>query len=286
VLTLAGAAGSYGRSHVMAQLEARRWQRPAPRVVVLHNGPLTDQQRMWVALLAAPPGSALGGLTAAGLDGLQGFADAVTVVIGNAARRPQLDWVKVWRSTQLSNADVHPLREPRRTRLARSVVDAASDAVAPSRARAIVLAACQQRLVTAAHLSDALSRRGPCSHRRLIAESVVDAEGGVESLPERDFDVICRRRNLPSPARQGVLRRSDGRYYLDRRWEAYGLACEIQGLPHLDVSQWGDDLDRQNEIVILGPRLLFFSSFAVRHLAERVADQVERGLRRGGWRGP
>lgn len=283
VLPLAQAACVYSRSHIRAQLDAGRWQRPARKVLVLHNGPLTYEQRLWVALLASPKGSALGGITAATADDLQGFTDAPTVVIPDGARRPQLDWVKVWRSTQLSAADVHPLRQPRRTRLPRSVVDAAADDGPPNRARALILASCQQRLVVPAHLRDALSRRGNCRHRPLIAESIDDAQGGVQSLPEREFDLIWRCRHLPPPTRQAVLRRGDGRYYLDRRWERFGLACEIQGMPHLDVAQWDDDLDRQNEIVILGPRLLFFTSYAVRHLSDRVGDQLERALIRGGF---
>jgi hypothetical protein len=103
-------------------------------------------------------------------------------------------------------------------------------------------------------------------------------------LPERDFDLVWRRRGLPAPDAQSRLRRSDGCYYLDRRWTAFGVGVEIQGLPHMAVSQWDADLDRQNEIVILGPRLLFFTSYAVRHLAARVGNQLERALIRGGWR--
>jgi hypothetical protein len=284
VLRLSFAATLYSRSHIRAQLQARRWQRPARSVLVLHNGPLTDDQQLWVALFACPPGSALAGLTSANLDGLQGFDSEVTVVIPDGGRKPALEWVRCWRSTQLSSSDVHPLRLPRRTRLPRSVLDAASDQRSPSRARAVLLATCQQQLLKPQHLTDSLARRGPCRHRALIDETITDAASGVASLPERDFDLIWRRRGLPAPDRQSRLRRSDGCFYLDRRWTQYGVALEIQGLPHMAVSQWDADLDRQNEIVILGPRLLFFTSYAVRHLAARVGSQLERALIRGGWR--
>ena len=59
--------------------------------------------------------------------------------------------------------------------------------------------------------------------------------------------LIWRRRHLPPPTRQAVLRRADGRYYLDRRWER-----------------------------------LFFTSHAVRQLSDRVGEQLERALSRGG----
>lgn len=58
-----------GEPYVRAQLMARRWTMPLPHVVVTHNGPLTEEQRMWVALLGAPPGAMLHGLSAAVSDG-------------------------------------------------------------------------------------------------------------------------------------------------------------------------------------------------------------------------
>ena len=229
VLRLSFAATLHTRSHIRAQLEAGRWQRPARSVLVLHNGALTADQQLWVALFACPPGSALAGLTAANLDGLQGFSSQVTVVIADGARKPPLDWVRCWRSTRLSSADVHPLRLPRRTRLPRSVLDAASDQRSPSRARAVLLATCQQQLLKPEHLTDALARRGPCRHRALIDETIADAASGVASLPERDFDLVWRRRGLPAPDAQSRLRRSDGCYYLDRRWTAFGGAWRSRG---------------------------------------------------------
>jgi len=56
VLTTAAAVRKFGRGHVRHQLASRRWQRPARGVVWLHNGPITESQRHWVALLVCPPG--------------------------------------------------------------------------------------------------------------------------------------------------------------------------------------------------------------------------------------
>ena len=254
----------------------------------MHNGPLTDFQRAWVALLSCPPGSALGGLTALAHEGLEGFAHPVPyVVMPEGHRRPAGGWLIPHWSRELSDADVHPLRQPRRTRPQRSLVDAASWCPwgQERRARSIVLAGVQQRITSTRDLRDALSRRGPCRHRALIVESILDAHGGIQSLPERDFDAIRTRRRLPRPTRQAVRRRSDGRYYLDVEWQDLDAACEIHGIPHLAVVQWEADLERANEISIGGPRLLIFSSYAVRRQQDRVGDQMERLLRRGGWHG-
>lgn len=239
-------------------------------------------------MLGSAPGAALGGLSALVRDGLEGFVEPdIHVVVPEGSRRLDRPGVRPHWSRELSDADVHPLRTPRRTRPQRSIVDAASWCPwgQERRARAIVLAGAQQRLVTTRDRRDALSRRGPCRHRALVVESILDAAGGIQSLPERDFELIRRQRAMPEPSRQAVRRRADGKCYLDVEWRAHEAACEIHGIPHLAVLQWESDLERAHEVSIAGPRLLIFSSYAVRHEQPRVGDQLERLLRRGGWRG-
>jgi len=223
VLRTGEALALHGRARVRAQLAAQRWQRPVRAVVVTHNGPLKSAQRHLTALRGCAPGGALAGLTALAIDGFTGFeAQEVYVVLPSGARRPPEPWVIPHWSTMLDQRDVHPDRAPRRTRPARSLVDAASWQRHPRRARAIVLAGVQQRLTSTRHLRDALSRRGPCRHRRLITESILDAAGGIQSLPERDVEQIRRRFHLPTPSRQSPVRRPDGRYFLDLEWQQYG----------------------------------------------------------------
>ncbi len=283
----------YGEAHVQAQVDARRWQSPLPHVVVLHNGPLTNEQRMWVVLSGSPPGTVLHGLSGLELDGLRGLSpDRLTVVIPGSSANPQrrqlatpTDWnVAVKWSTKLGVEDVNPLAVPPRTRPARSVVDAASERVPLRRARVIVLAAVQQRLIASHQLWDALSRRGRCRNRAVIAESILDADGGIHSLPEHEFDVLRRRLQLPEPRRQQVVRRPDGRYFLDAEWPELGIRVEIHGIPHSHVINWDDDLFRQNDLVAEGG-LLIFSSYAVRRRQDRVAPQLLGLFRRRGWPG-
>ena len=89
VLTTAQASGLYTPAYVRAQLAARRWQRPARGVVVTHNGPLTECQAAWVALLRCPHGTALAALTALGFDGVNGFPEPKPhVVLPAGADRP------------------------------------------------------------------------------------------------------------------------------------------------------------------------------------------------------
>lgn len=284
VMTYADAVRQYGRAFVRRMIAQKRWQRPAPNVYVTHNGPLTWAERVHVALLASGTGAALGGLTALGIDRFKRFEDArPTVVMPIGSRPPPYDDVIPHWSKWLGEEDVHPLRKPRRTRPERSLVDAASWAAADDQARLIIIAGIQQGLSTTRLLRDSLTRRGRCKRRSIIIESILDAAGGIQSLPERDFREICRRLRLPKASHQRPVRGKDGRYYLDVEWTQYGVAVEIHGIPHLAVEQWDSDLDRANEVVIGDKRLLVFSSFGVRHRADRVGNQLVRMLIAAGW---
>jgi hypothetical protein len=293
VVRRADASAEFGDEVVRANLLGRRWQSPLAHLVVLHNGPLTPEQRVWVTLLPAPVGSVIGGLSAAVLDGFKGFSDdALTVVAPGSSRNQAVrllrgcDWpTRLHWSTQLGPEDVRRGSLPPRTRLPRSIVDAASERIAPRRARVLVLAAVQQRLTTPPTLWDALSRRGPCRNRAIIAESIVDATGGVESLPEGAYNALLTDRGLPVPARQTIVQRVDGRFYLDAEWEEFQARAEIHGAPHFEIGNWDRDLMRQNEITVARGGLLVFSSYAIRHEPRRVGEQTEALLRRNGWRG-
>lgn len=284
VLTTVQALQRVGEKRLRTRVRNQLWQQPYRGVVVTHNGPLTPEQATWAHLLACPPGSVLGGLSALEQDGLTGFPpDATYVVVPDHARRPEREGLVVHSSVYLDERDVHPLRTPPRTRTPRSVVDAASWSEAPRRVRAIVLASAQQGLVRTRELREALTRRGTCRHRALIVESYLDAAGGIQSLPERDFDTIRTWVGLPEPTRQRRVRRKDGKYYLDVTWDEYEVAVEIHGIPHMRALQWDADLLRANEIVIGGPKLLIFSSYAVRHEREVVSDQLRRLFANAGW---
>lgn len=275
VLTTAHAIETHGRSVVRQRIRSGAWQQPMRGVVVTHNGPLTPDQveRAWLA--ASPPRSALAGLTAARRWGLQGFdPERVSIVLPEGGRRPPGELELHW-STLLGTEDVPP-NVPRRTTIERSLIDAASWSASPQRARVIVIAAFQQRLTNVRRMRHALERRGNCKHKALIIRSILDAHGGIQSLPERDFDNLRLRAGLPRPTRQERVKGKDGRYYLDVWWARFNLAIEIHGIPHHAIDPWSKDLHRTNELVLEGRRVLVFSSFAIRHEPDVVIDQLRR----------
>lgn len=286
VLTLAYAQCHLGSERVRWYIRSGRWQRPRAGVVVAHSGPLTSRQRLWADLLSAGKGAALAGLTAALLDGLRGFTCASTHILVPHGRRPRAQVGRViHRSTLLGPEHVHPARLPQRTRLPRSLVDAAAWAGNDDRARAILAAGVQQRLVRACDLRDAVESRTKVHRRPLIMHTIDDIEGGAHALSEINFAHLLRRYGLPEPTRQVMRRDKDGRRrWLDVFFEEWGLVVEVDGCWHMEAQTWWADMLRDNEITLEGHRVLRFPAFAVREQPELVARQITQALHAAGWR--
>lgn len=285
VLNFREALDVVGKNRLRTLVRRGAWQQPVRGIYLTHNGPITPDERDLIAVKICGKGAALAGLSALRHDGFTGFEALMPTVVQppGSSTPPYEDVIPHW-SIWLDEADVHPSREPRRTRPARSLLDAASWASSDAQARVIIIAGVQQGLVRTRMLREALERRGACRRRALIVESILDAHGGIQALPERDFRESCRRLGLPSPSHQTPVKGADGRYYLDAGWDEYGVAVEIHGIPHLRIRNWDGDLDRGNEIVIQDKRLLVFSSYAVRRRQDRVGDQLVRMLMSRGWR--
>jgi very-short-patch-repair endonuclease len=287
VVTSAAAFRDLGEPAVRWRLASGRWRRVCYGVIVTHSGPLTEEQRLWVALLAAGDGAALAGLTAARLDGLTGFDDRRVHLLIPASRkvRKTLRDVVVHRCARLGSGDIHPARQPPRTRLARSLVDGATWVVSDRLARAILAAGVQQRLVRPADLGQALAYCPHGPRRRLLRATLNDVAGGAEALSELDFSDLVRRYHLPEPDRQARRVDAQGNRWLDAVWEWARLVAEIDGRWHMDAGAWWADMQRDNELTVDGYRVLRFPAFAVRDSPEAVARQLAEALRQAGWAG-
>lgn len=263
------------------------WRRYG-RVVVTHNGPLTSEQGLWVALLRSPAGTVLAGATAARRQGLRVDEPEVPrLLVPYGAPRPDLQGVSVRRTRVLTQRDVHPVLQPPTLRLARAVLDEAARTARPADVRALLCATVQQRLLRPADLRSVLLRLGPQTGRALVLEVLGEVELGVHSRREGQFLGMVRGARLPEPRLQVARRAGTGVRYLDGLWEDYDLHAEIDGAGHLAVAQWSADCLRANELE-LGPgreRHLRFPGFWLDEQPQRVLEQVERGLRLGGWTG-
>jgi len=269
------------RWHVRDQVRAGRWRVIGSRVVVLHGGELTERQHDWVAVLHAGPTAALARRSALAAAGLRGWpAEAVHVVVAKGVRVPPLPGLVVHQSRDQGEVDWR--RSPPRVRVERAAVDAASATSEPRMGCALMAAVVQQRLTTPARLQVALLTARCARHRRVLLAVLADIEGGAHALSEIDFVALCRRSGLPVPFQQ-VIRtdRYGKRRYLDALWrlpDGSTLVVEIDGALHLLARTYWDDMDRQNELVLSGDRILRFPSATVRLHAERVAEQLRRAL--------
>lgn len=227
------------------------------------------------------------GLSAAQMDGLRGFTSHAIHLLVPAPRHLRKQRlhvpIVVHRSRLFGPADIHPIRLPPRTRLARSLVDAAAWMGGEDRARAVLAAGVQQRLVRAEDMMTVAARCARLRRHSLITATLIDIAGGAEALSELDFSRLLRRFGIPEPDRQAERRDSRGRRrWLDALWKKARLMVEVDGLWHMDAIAWWDDMRRDNEFTVNGYRVLRFPAFAVRCHPEAVASQVQAALRRGG----
>jgi len=281
VLTTSSAIDLLGEPAMRWRVRSGRWQQPCRGVLVTHSGPVGDGEALWIALLAAGPQAVLGGLTAAGLDGLTGFeTKAVHLVLPASDRmRTRIPGVIVHRSRVLGADDVHPARLPPRTRIARSLLDAAAWSRSDDAARSILAAGVQQRLARADHLAAVLARFPTIRGHALLASTLADIAGGAEALSELDFARLTRRYRLPEPDRQ-VIRVDGGgrRRWLDAFWDEARLVVEVDGLWHMEAAAWWADMHRDNDLTISGLRVLRFPAFALRDTPSVVAGQIRAAL--------
>lgn len=254
-------------------------------VVVMHNGPLTDAQKAWVAVLRCGEGAVLAATTALCASGVRVTAPAVLHILLPFHRRvPGVPGVALRRSRVLGPLDVDSQRQPPRLRIPRAAIDAATLLTAPDDVRAVLCAPVQQRRAQTPELRSAALRLGPLVGRSLVLRTLDELELGATGVHEQRFTRIVRRHGLPEPTRQVLRKRRDGRAYLDVLWEQYGLHVEIDGLAHLAVGQWADDLDRANELEIAKRECrLRFPGFVLLEREAHVVDQLKRALRQGGW---
>lgn len=273
------------RPELRRMLRTGLWRRYG-QVVVMHNGPLTPEQFLWVALLRSPRGVVLAGLTAAAYRGLKGHpAERPELLVPAAGPLPHLQGVDVARTRLLTAQDVHPSAQPPQLTLPRALIDRASRLDRPDDVRAVLCAGVQQRRVRAQDLRGVTLRLGPVRHRTLLLRTIDDVEGGAHSVRELQFLRLVRSGGLPLPEHQVVRQHKGGRHYLDAGWDSYALHAEIDGLGHLLVGTWASDVDRSNELA-LGGRTevrLRIPGFWLDERPDHVLDQLRRGLRKGGW---
>ncbi len=274
-------AEGVSRGQLEAQLAATRWRR-AGLAIVLHNGPLSLEQRRSVALIHAGPQAMFTAFTAAEVLGLRGWERDVTHLLAPAGTRLRRDCPV---PVRLHLHGDLPVR-----RAGRRMIEALPDAVLRAAATfgtprpgCGMLAACvQQRLLSADDLAEAIRLAPRVRHRFLLRLAVADIAGGSEALSEIDFVQLCRRNGLPTPQRQEVRREPSGRRrYLDATWRRRDgrlVVVEVDGALHLAPRRWWDDQLRQNELALADALVLRYPSVVIRAEEALVVAQLRRAL--------
>jgi hypothetical protein len=291
VITVATALQFLSPSEIRWRVDSRQWQRVARAVLVTHNGPLTEGQRLRVAQLWGGPGAVIGGFAAAKLDGLRWLAESTTRIdlLRPPGRRfrlpPEFLNVVPHYSKLLGERDVHPLHVPPRTRIERSLIDAASWAPNDRLAMAVLAAGVQQGLTLPQKPRTVLDQDQTRFRHRLLVVTLGDIEGGAQALSELDFTrKVVRAFGLPAPERQSARRDSQGRRrYIDVVWEEWKVAVEIDGAQHFrDPLQRWDDTQRDIDLQLDGYEVLRFPAWMVRHSPGIVARKIQASLRHAG----
>ena len=270
--------------HVEEHIRALRWRKEAAELVTLHTGPLTPRGELWAAVLGASGQVALGSWTGLALRGLRGWnRPGIHLVVPRGAKPGYRRGVVVHESRRFCPEDVVVVEGLPVFTVERCAVDAAAWQPSPRTAVGLLAAVVQQRLSTPEHLWDQLDRVGRVRHLRIMQLSLHDIQGGADALSEIDFARLCRSRDLREPSRQRRRRDARGRLrYLDVEWQLGGgrrLVVEIDGVGHMEVVRWYDDLMRDAELLPDTRTItLRLPAMAVRAEPERVVSLLERYL--------
>jgi hypothetical protein len=270
-----------GEPQIRVAAANRRWRMIGRNVVVLHNGPLTERQQRWVAVLLPNKPAALAGLSALASSGLEGFPpEKVHVLVEHDTHTRVPAWIKLHESRRFGPDDIVGSTAPPRTSNARAAIDAAAWSPWPRRACAILCAAVQQRLTTADRLLAELERAGSVRHVAIMRAVLGDISAGGHTLAEIDLGPLAVRAGLRPPNRQALRPEPNGRIrYLDAEFDlpdGLVLAVEVDGAVHLQPESWWNDAKRQNEVVIGGRPMLRFPSLTIRLQPAEVIDQLAR----------
>lgn len=229
------------------------WMRVCPHVFADRDGDLSTAQLRVAGALECGPWALLSGRSAMAEAGWRADDEReIDVIAPRGARHraaPRPRWLRVHHPED----EVRGSGCPARTGMPRACIDAAAWAHTPAQVLFLLTSAAQQRLVTPSQLRGELEARRRVRNAPLIREALASMVDGVTTVGEGRFLRECRRRGLPKPRMQ-VARRADGgrRRVVDaefRTWDGRTVIVEIDGVGHLEVGTWHDDMQRHNGLV-------------------------------------
>ncbi len=275
------------RAEVRHHLRMRRWAMRTHNVLTTTTGPLSLDQRRWVAVLHAGPDALLGGLSALEFWGLRNWSrDDITVLVRNPLSFDPVPGVRYFRTRRplaalASRTDLPICRvEP-------AVLLFAGYERNRRTAHGAVAATVQQRLTTAESLSGWVERLQPLRRARELRALLGDIAGGAQSLAEVDLRTACRDFGLVEPRAQTPRHdRAGKRRFTDCEWELPDgrvLVLEVEGAFHDDVMQSSADKARQRKLSTADRIVVSCTAYELRYdPASVIEDLVALGVPRVG----
>jgi very-short-patch-repair endonuclease len=274
------------RGEVRAHVRARRWRSIGRHAVAVHCGPLPPASQWWAAVLEGGPRAFLDGASALVASGLQNFTPTtirVSVPKGARIQRRRRSGVDLRETRRWRADDVVPSGIPR-ARPAVAAVRAALWATSDRQAALVLTMTVQQGLCRVEDIAHEMLQVRRDKRRPFIRGVLIDLDGGVRSLSELDMVRGCRDRGLPAPDLQVVRRTASGSYYLDARWQRWGVVVEVDGIQHTWVQHVVADAIRHNAIATSSDLVLRMPVLGLRLCPDTFFEQIGQALEQRGWR--
>lgn len=279
-------AGAFTRSQVRdagltdRQVERRiaegRWVRLTPSVLVEAATPRTRLTEVWVCVLAAGPGAAIAGVTAAWW---WGWADddGRVHLVAPPGRRRRLPDRALLRRVETQPGAIVQLRGVPVTSKARTLADCLR--LLDRSAASAVLDRSQQRAgPSLAAVAACLPHRGAgCAQAR----SLLAAADGTAFEAERRCARVLRAARVVGWTPNYPVRIGGRRYVLDFAFPELLIAVEIDGFAfHHDPVRFQRDRQRQNALVGAGWLVLRFTWHDLVDQPDLVVADVQAAIRR------
>jgi hypothetical protein len=269
---------------VRSQLRAGKWQRVRPGVIVVHNGPLSDEDNLWAALLSCGSGALISHDSAAYLQGSLAKAPSrIHISIPGNRRIAAKSGVVLHRAT-VAVSQARGCRPPQ-TSVEDTVLDRADGAARAEQVIDLIVTALMKRRTTTGALATALARRRRARWRELIRDLLDDGAGIESPLEWRFREGVERPHGLPIAERQDVVVVGSRRERRNVAFRAQRVVVELDGrLGHDGVGAFRD-MRRDNAAAVRGELTLRYGWADVAGRPCEVAQQLADILRKRGWQG-
>lgn len=266
------------RAATRHHLKVGRWAQRSSEVLTTTTGPLSQGQRLWVAVLHAGGDSLIGGLSATQVHGMKNWQrDDVTVLVNNPQSLEPLEGVAFFRTRRdlstLSASTALPL-----CRLEPAVLLFSGYEFNQRTAHGAIAAVVQQRLTTPAKLRSALSSMSPRRRAKEFRLLLDDLEGGAQSLAEVDVKKACREFGVAPPTSQTRRRDRGGRArFTDCEWrltDGRVLVLEVDGSFHDDVLEASEHRARNRKLTTTTRIVVQCSAYEIRHEPWEVMEDL------------